>query len=59
MVKKIQNIYYVAVDNAVLPESLTIKPVLFPLHLPEFLAKTSSSSLFHQYKLSLTLDFAG
>lgn len=58
MIKKIQNIYYVAVDNVVLPESLTFKPVLFPLQLPNFLAQTSSSSLSHQYKLSLTSDSA-
>ena len=59
MIKEIQNIYYVAVDNAVLPESLTIEPLLFPFQLPDFLAKTSSSSLFHRYELILTLDSAG
>lgn len=59
MIKEIQNIYYVALDNAVLPESLTIEPLLFPFQLAHFLAKTSSSSLFHWYELILTLDSAG
>lgn len=53
MIKEIQNIYYVAVNNAVLPESLTM------IQLADFLAKTSSSSLFHQYEIILTLDSAG
>lgn len=54
-----QNIYYVAVDNAFLPESLTIELLLFSFKVPDFLGKTSSSNLFHQYELILTLDFAG
>lgn len=54
-----QNIYYVAVDNAFLPKSLTIELLLFSFKVPDFLGKTSSSSLFHQYELILTLDFAG
>jgi len=59
MIKEIPNIYYVPVDNAVLPESLTIDPPLFPFPLLGFLAKTIFRSLFHQYELILTLDSAG
>lgn len=58
-IKEMQNIYYVAVDNAFLPKSLTIELLLFSFKVPDFLGKTSSSSLFHQYELILTLDFAG
>lgn len=59
MIKEMQNIYYIAVDNAVLLEAVIIEPLLFPFQLPDFLAKTSSSSVFHWYELILTLDSAG
>lgn len=54
-IKEMQNIYYVAVF---LPKSLTIELLLFSFKVPDFSGKTSSSSLFHQYELILTLDFA-
>lgn len=56
MIKETQNNYYVAVDNAVWPESLTIEPLLFPFQLSDFLAKTNSSSLFHWYEFILNLN---